>query len=74
MLGRDHRLVVRVRNQLRGSRANWQRINVAVHNALSEITLADMAFPGTAELVLIARSSEEAERMRTAGPPGNDVH
>lgn len=51
-----------------GVRANWQRINVAVHKALSEITLADMAFPGTAELVSIARSSQEAERMRATGP------
>jgi FeS assembly SUF system regulator len=51
-----------------GVRANWQRINVAVQRALSEITLADMAFPGTAELVVIARSSQEAERMRAAGP------
>jgi FeS assembly SUF system regulator len=57
-----------------GVRANWQRINVAVHKALSEITLADMAFPGTAELVSIARSSKEAERMRAPGPQGNDVH
>ena len=57
-----------------GVRANWQRINVAVQQALSEITLADMAFPGTAELVSIARSSTEAERMRAAGPQGNDVH
>lgn len=57
-----------------GVRANWQRINVAVHKALSEITLADMAFPGAAELVSIARSSQEAERMRGAGRQGNDVH
>ena len=57
-----------------GVRANWQRINVAVHRALSEITLADMGFPGTAELVLIARSSKEAEQMRSASPQGNDVH
>jgi len=57
-----------------GVRANWQRINVAVHNALSEITLADMAFPDTAELVSLARSSQEAERRRAAGPQGNDVH
>jgi FeS assembly SUF system regulator len=57
-----------------GVRANWQRINVAVHKALSEITLADMAFPGTAELVSIALSSQEAERMRGAGRHGNDVH
>jgi len=57
-----------------GVRANWQRINVAVHKALSEITLADMAFPDTAELVSITRSSQEAERMRAAGPQGNDVH
>jgi FeS assembly SUF system regulator len=27
-----------------GVRANWQRINVAVHKALSEITLADLRF------------------------------
>lgn len=57
-----------------GARANWQRINAAVHKALSSITLVDMAFPGTAELVLIARSSEEADRMRAAGPQGNDIH
>jgi len=57
-----------------GVRANWQRINVAVHHALSQISLADMAFPGTAELVSIARSSKEAERLRAPGPHGNDVH
>ena len=57
-----------------GVRANWQRINVAVHNALSEVTLADMAFPGTAELVSIARSSKEAEQRRSAGAQSNDVH
>ena len=57
-----------------GVRANWQRINVAVHQALSQITLADMAFPGTADLVSIARSSKEAERMRPAGPQGNDAN
>jgi len=57
-----------------GVRANWQRINVAVHDALSQISLADMAFPGTAELVSIARSSKEAERLRASSPHGNDVH
>lgn len=57
-----------------GVRANWQRINVAVNNALSEITLADMAFPGTAELVSIARSSREAERMRAAASRDTDAH
>ena len=31
-----------------GVRANWQRINLAVHRALSEMSLADMAFPGAA--------------------------
>jgi DNA-binding IscR family transcriptional regulator len=55
-------------------RANWQRINVAVHQALSQITLADMAFPGTADLVSIARSIEEAERMRAAGPQSKDAN
>ena len=48
-----------------GVRANWQRINHAVQSALSEITLADMAVPGTAELVSLARSSREANRLRT---------
>jgi FeS assembly SUF system regulator len=57
-----------------GVRANWQRINLAVHNALSEITLADMAFSGTAELVLLARSSKEAERLRAQDQHSNDVH
>lgn len=57
-----------------GVRANWQRINLAVHNALSEISLADMAFPGTAELISIARSSKEAERMRGASPRRDGVH
>jgi len=57
-----------------GVRANWQRINFAVHKALSEITLADMAFPGTAELVSIARSGKEAEQRRGAGTQSNDVH
>ena len=57
-----------------GVRANWQRINLAVQNALSDITLADMAFPGAAELVLLARSSEEARQRRKAGPRSSDIH
>jgi hypothetical protein len=55
-------------------RANWQRINLAVQTALSDITLADMAFPGATDIVLLARSSEEAKRLRAAGPPSSDVH
>ena len=47
-----------------GVRANWQRINHAVQVALSEITLADMAVPGTAELVTLTRSGQEADRLR----------
>jgi DNA-binding IscR family transcriptional regulator len=47
-----------------GVRANWQRINLAVQSALSKITLADMAVPGTAELVSLARSGTEADRLR----------
>jgi FeS assembly SUF system regulator len=47
-----------------GVRANWQRINFAVQSALSEITLADMAVPGTTELVSLLRSGTEAERLR----------
>ncbi len=57
-----------------GVRANWQRINVAVHKALSEITLADMAMPGTSELVSIALSSKDAKRKRAPVARGNDVH
>ncbi len=57
-----------------GVRANWQRINVAVHKALSEITLADMAMPGTSELVSIALSSKDAKRKRAPVTRGNDVH
>jgi len=47
-----------------GVRANWQRINSAVQSALSEITLAEMAIPGTAELVSLVRSGTEADRLR----------
>lgn len=57
-----------------GVRANWQRINVAVQRALSEISLADMAFPGAAELVSIALSGKDAERMRSADTQGNEIH
>lgn len=57
-----------------GVRANWQRINTAVQTALSDITLADMAFPGSAELVLLARSSEEAKRRRAVSSAGPDIH
>lgn len=57
-----------------GVRANWQRINLAVQSALSQITLADMAVPGTTELVSLLRSSKEAERSRAASPSSTDVH
>lgn len=57
-----------------GVRANWQRINVAVQTALSGITLADMAVPGTAELISLMRSSEEADRLRASSTPSSDVH
>lgn len=45
-------------------RANWQRINHAVQGALAEISLADMAVPGAAELVSLSLSSADAERLR----------
>ena len=57
-----------------GVRANWQRINLAVHRALSEITLEDMAFPFVDTLITIARSGEEAERVRLGESPDGDVH
>ena len=47
-----------------GVRANWQRINVAVQQALAEITLADMAQPMTPELVTLSRSGNEADAKR----------
>lgn len=47
-----------------GVRANWQRINMAVQGALSEITLADMAVPGASELISLSLSGTQAERLR----------
>lgn len=50
-----------------GVQANWQRISAAVRQALEGITLADMVQGKNAsELVGLARSSEEAARMRVA--------
>ena len=57
-----------------GVRANWQRINVAVQQALSQITLADMAFPSAQVLITLARSSTEADRARLADATQNDAH
>jgi FeS assembly SUF system regulator len=54
-------------------RANWQRINVAVQDALSKISLADMAQPSALELVTIALSSDEANRRRQQNPSGSDL-
>jgi FeS assembly SUF system regulator len=45
-------------------RANWQRINLAVQSALADISLADMAVPGAAELVSLSLSSADANRLR----------
>jgi FeS assembly SUF system regulator len=45
-------------------RANWQRINLAVQQALSEISLADMAVSGAPELISLSLSSTEANRLR----------
>ena len=57
-----------------GVRANWQRINIAVQTALSQVTLADMARPELVELVTIARSSKEADRRRLADRQVPDLH
>jgi FeS assembly SUF system regulator len=46
-----------------GVRGNWQRINVAVQNAISGITLADMARTEL-RLVPLARSAQEAQALR----------
>ncbi|MEM7434135.1 MAG: SUF system Fe-S cluster assembly regulator [Myxococcota bacterium] len=56
-----------------GVRANWQRINVAVHQALAQVTLADMSFPISDALITLSRSAEEADRARH-GEPAGDVH
>ncbi|MEM8606550.1 MAG: SUF system Fe-S cluster assembly regulator [Myxococcota bacterium] len=56
-----------------GVRANWQRINLAVHQALAQITLADMSFPIQDTLVTLLRSSKEADRARVTEPSG-EVH
>ena len=48
-----------------GVRANWQRINQAVQDALSGISLADMAQSGPA-LVVLHRSAADAARHRLA--------
>lgn len=49
-----------------GVRANWQRINRAVHEALASISLADMVGPtlDRAALVPLLRSAEEADERR----------
>lgn len=47
-----------------GVRGNWQRINVAVQNAIAGITLAEMARTEL-RLVTLARSSRDAESLRT---------
>ena len=39
-----------------GVRANWQRINAAVHTALQAISLADMARPDAARLIQLGKA------------------
>lgn len=50
-----------------GVRANWQRINRAVHDALAAISIADMTSPsiGGARLVPLLRSADEATARRS---------
>ncbi len=50
-----------------GVRANWQQINSAVQQALSAVTLADMARPQGLRLVHLARSRDEAKQTRRSG-------
>jgi FeS assembly SUF system regulator len=47
-----------------GVRANWHRINQAVQSALSAIRLSDMTSATPLPLVSIARSRDEAARLR----------
>lgn len=56
-------------------RANWQRINRAVHDALAAITIADMTSPTIdgGKLVPLLRSARDAEIHRSAPKArGND--
>jgi FeS assembly SUF system regulator len=48
-----------------GVRANWQRINRAVEEALESVRLSDMAVPNS-PLVPLLRSQDEAEEKRHA--------
>jgi FeS assembly SUF system regulator len=47
-----------------GVRANWHRINRAVQEALSAIRLSDMTSASVLPLVSLARSRDEAARLR----------
>src|SRR5512139_742863 len=49
-----------------GVRANWVLINEAVQRALRGITLADMTHGAASSLVTLARSEEDARRLREA--------
>lgn len=56
-------------------RANWQRINRTVHDALASISLADMTSPSIegGKLVPLLRSARDAEAQRSArAARGND--
>lgn len=43
---------------------NWQRVNTAVYDALAAISLEEMAVTKPPQLIRLARSSEEAARLR----------
>ena len=47
-----------------GVRANWQRINDAIRQALENITLAEMTHPISAELVTLGGGTVEAGAER----------
>ncbi len=51
-----------------GVRANWQKINVAVQQALSAITVADMARASAPNLVSLTTSAAEADAKRRVLP------
>ncbi len=47
-----------------GVRTNWQKINLAVQQALSSITVADMARATAPSLVPLTKSAADADRKR----------
>jgi FeS assembly SUF system regulator len=53
-----------------GARANWQKVNRVVFEALRQVSLADMAGPALSEIDISAIRSREVARGRVAAQRG----